>query len=55
MFVGRRLAELELYILLSKIIPKFHLSTNLQELELIQRTVLTTNHPVKIKMIERYP
>ena len=53
LFIGRRLAELELYILLSKLIPKFHLSTEVQELELCQKTVLTTEKPVKIKMVER--
>ena len=47
------MAELELYILLSKIIPKFHLSTEIDALELTQKTVLTTEEPVKIKMIER--
>ena len=47
------MAELELYVLLSKLIPKFHLSTEVQELELCQKTVLTTEKPVKIKMVER--
>ena len=51
--VGRRLAELELYILLSKIIPLFHLSTDVKELELVQRTVLTSEKPVRIKMTPR--
>jgi hypothetical protein len=37
----------------SKLIPKFHLSTDEQELELCQKTVLTTEKPVKIKMIKR--
>ena len=52
-FIGRRLAELELYVLLSKIIPKFYLSTDVQELELTHKTVITTNKPVIIKIIER--
>ena len=52
-FIGQRLAELELYILLAKIIPKFCLSTDVRELELTQKTVLTTEKPVKIKMIKR--
>ena len=51
--VGRRLAELELYILLAKIIPLFHLSTDVKELEVVQRTVLTTEKPVRIKMTPR--
>ena len=53
LFIGRRLAELELYILLSKLIPKFQLSTDIQELELSQRTIVTTEKPVKIKMVKR--
>ena len=51
--VGRRLAELELYILLSKIIPLFHLSTDVKELELVQKTILTSEKPVRIKMTPR--
>ena len=47
------MAELELYVLLSKLIPKFHLSTEMQELELSQKTVLTSEKPVKIKMVTR--
>ena len=53
LFIGRRLAELELYVLLSKLIPKFCLSTEMQELELYQTTILTTKNPVKIKMVKR--
>ena len=47
------MAELELYVFLSKLIPKFHLSTEVQELELYQTTILTTKNPVKIKMVKR--
>ena len=52
-FTGRRLAELELYLLLSKFISKFYFSTDVQELELTHKTVITTDKPVKMKMIER--
>ena len=41
------------FFYISKIIPKFHLSTDIEELELTQKTVLTTEKPVKIKMFER--
>ena len=51
--IGRRLAELELYVLLSKIIPKFHISTEMKELKLVQKTVLTTDNPVKLKLTPR--
>ena len=46
---------MELYLLLSKLITKFHLSTDIQELELTHKTAVTTDKPVKIKMVERGP
>ena len=47
---GRRLAELELYLLLAKMIPKYHLTTNLKKADLKtkQVTVLRPAVPVPV-------
>ena len=45
---GRRLAELELYILLAKALPKYQLSTSLKEIKLKQSTVLQPAVPVPV-------
>ena len=50
---GRRLAELEIYILLTKLIPRFTLSTDKDTIALFQGTVLKPNEPVPITIKER--
>ncbi|XP_064393549.1 probable cytochrome P450 49a1 [Halichondria panicea] len=50
---GRRLAELEIYILLTKLIPRFTLSTDQDSIALFQGTVLKPNEPVPITIKER--
>ncbi len=52
---GRRLAELELYILLTKLIPRFTLSTDKDSIALFQGTVLKPNEPVTISISKRLP
>ena len=44
---------MELYLLLSKFIAKFRFSTDVQELELTHKTFITTDKPVKLKMVKR--
>ena len=52
-WTGRRLAELEIYILLTKLIPRFTLSTDKDSIDLFQSTVLKPNEPVPITFKER--
>ncbi|XP_064393553.1 sterol 26-hydroxylase, mitochondrial-like isoform X3 [Halichondria panicea] len=50
---GRRLAELEMYILLTKLIPRFTLSTNQDSITLFQSLILRPDEPVIINVKER--
>ena len=52
-WTGRRLAELEIYILLTKLIPRFTLSTDKDSIALFQGTVLKPNEPVPITFKDR--
>ena len=49
---GRRLAELELYLLLAKMIPKYHFSTSLksEDLKLQRIIVLRSSVPVPLNL-----
>ena len=46
---GRRIAELELYLLLVHVLRRFNLSTDQREIKVVQKTALRPNEPVKIK------
>lgn len=54
-FIGRRLAELELYILLAKMLPKYQLSTSLEaaDLKLKQAGVLRPAVPLPMNVTSR--
>ena len=49
MCYGRRIAELELYLLLVHVLRRFNLSTDQREIKLIQKTALRPKEPVKIQ------
>ncbi len=51
---GRRLAELEIYILLTKLIPRFTLSTDKDSIALFQAIVLRPNEPVTFTIKKRF-
>ncbi|KAK6179576.1 hypothetical protein SNE40_011903 [Patella caerulea] len=53
MCIGRRFAEQEIYILLTKIIQKFSLKYNHEDVEPVLNTVMTPDRPVKIQFIPR--
>ena len=50
---GRRLAELELFVLLAKILPKYHLATNVKEMKARIETFLAPNLPLHINFRRR--
>ena len=49
MCYGRRIAELELYLLLVHVLRRFNLSTDQREIKVIQKTALRPNEPVKMR------
>ena len=51
MCYGRRIAELELYLLLVHVLRRFNLSTDQREIKVIQKTALRPNEPVKMQFI----
>ena len=52
-FTGRRLAELELYILIAETLPKYLISTDIKELKLIQKLLIRPDMPVQINFKPR--
>ncbi|XP_078342285.1 1,25-dihydroxyvitamin D(3) 24-hydroxylase, mitochondrial-like [Oculina patagonica] len=54
MCIGSRIAELEMHLLVSKIIQRFRLEYHHEPLEMIQKLSAVPEKPVKIKFIERY-
>ena len=53
MCYGRRIAELELYLLLVQVLQRFNLSTDQTEIkELTQRTALRPNEPVRMRFTD---
>lgn len=53
-YIGRRVAELELYVLMAKIIPRYVLSTNLKEMQVKRFNFLTPRKPVHLKFTPRH-
>jgi len=53
--VGRRLAELEIFVLLTKIIPRFTLSTSKESIDIAQKTTLLPNESIPVTFTERLP
>ena len=48
-YAGRRFAELELYILMTRLLPKYRLSTDIQHMKIVKKLVLQPNIPLHIK------
>ncbi|XP_055887015.1 cytochrome P450 10-like isoform X3 [Biomphalaria glabrata] len=54
MCIGRRIAEQEMHIVLSKIVEKFQLSYQHDDLEPVLSTMMVPDRPVKIKFTARH-
>ena len=52
MCYGRRIAELELYLLLVQVLRRFNLSTDQTEIKLIQKTALRPDEPVRMRFTD---
>ena len=52
MCYGRRIAELELHVLLTRIVQRFRLSTDQTDLKVKEVTFLQPDEPVVIRMEE---
>ena len=50
---GRRFAELELYVLMTKLLPKYRLSTDIQHMKTIKKLTLLPDLPLHIKFDRR--
>lgn len=55
MCIGRRIAEQEIFILLTKIIQNFRLEYNHEDVQPVLNTVMTPDRPLQIKFIPRHP
>ncbi|XP_052825862.1 cytochrome P450 10 [Octopus bimaculoides] len=55
MCIGRRIAEQEIFILLTKIIQNFRLEYNHEDVQPVLNTVMTPDRPLLIKFIPRHP
>ncbi|GAB1606457.1 cytochrome P450 10-like [Argonauta hians] len=55
MCIGRRIAEQELFILMTKIIQNFRLEYHHEDVQPVLNTVMTPDRPLRIKFIPRYP
>ncbi|XP_068713125.1 1,25-dihydroxyvitamin D(3) 24-hydroxylase, mitochondrial-like [Montipora foliosa] len=53
MCVGRRIAEMEVYLLLCKLLQRFRIEYTNEPLESIQMLILVPDKPVKIKFVDR--
>ncbi|XP_068758984.1 cytochrome P450 10-like isoform X3 [Montipora capricornis] len=53
MCVGRRIAEMEVYLLICKLLQRFRIEYNNEPLESIQMMFLAPDKPVKIKFVDR--
>lgn len=52
-FSGRRFAELELYTLLIKMLPKYQLSTKVENLKIKQKLVVMPSEPLQMCFSKR--
>lgn len=53
MCLGRRLAELEIYLFVCKLLQRFQIEYNQGPLEMYQKILMVPDKPVKIKLIDR--
>lgn len=53
MCLGRRLAELEIYLFICKLLQRFQIEYNQGPLEMYQKLIMVPDKPVKIKLIDR--
>ena len=53
MYLGRRLAELELLLLLTKVLPKYRLSTEVEDIKMRNEIVLMPDVPLHINFKRR--
>lgn len=54
MCIGSRVAELEMYLLVAKVIQRFRLEYHHEPLEMIQKLSAVPEKPVRIKFVDRY-
>lgn len=53
MCVGRRIAEIEIYILICKLLQKYRIEYIGEPLEILQQLVSLPDKPVKVKFVDR--
>ncbi|KAK2571369.1 Cytochrome P450 27C1 [Acropora cervicornis] len=54
MCLGRRVAELEIYLFLCKLLQRFRIEYVGEELEPIQKLLSVPEKPVKVKLVDRF-